>query len=94
MGHCESKSRETALFLPVARMATGGEEYCTQALGADASATRDWGKLTIEGDRWVYSWENKETSTRFQGQTKSVLKCNGPTMEAHGKYRKAEMSSA
>jgi hypothetical protein len=35
-----------------------GEEYRIQALVADASPAGDWGKLTIEGDKWVYAWES------------------------------------
>jgi hypothetical protein len=56
----KGKSEALVVFLPVARIATGGEEYRTQALGADASPAGEWGKLTIEGDRWVYSWESKD----------------------------------
>jgi hypothetical protein len=56
----KGKSEALVVFLPVAKTATGGEEYRTQALGADASPAGEWGKLTIEGDRWVYSWENKD----------------------------------
>ena len=54
------KSDALVVFLPLAKTATGGEEYRTQALGADAGAAGEWGKLTIEGDRWVYSWKNKD----------------------------------
>jgi hypothetical protein len=56
----KGKSEALVVFLPVARTATGGEEYRTQALGADASPAGEWGKLTIDGDRWVYSWESKD----------------------------------
>lgn len=51
------KSGALVVFLPFTKMASGGEEYRTQALRADASPAGNWGKLTIEGDRWVYSWE-------------------------------------
>jgi hypothetical protein len=56
----KGKSEALVVFLPVARTATGGEEYRTEALGADASPAGEWGKLTIEGDQWVYSWENQD----------------------------------
>jgi hypothetical protein len=31
-----------------------------QALNADASPAGEWSRLTIEGERWVYSWESTE----------------------------------
>lgn len=52
------KTGSLAVFLPVAKMASGGEEYKITGLSADGSAPGGWNKLTIEGDRWVYSWEN------------------------------------
>ena len=45
------------VFLPVAKT-EAGYEYHTKALVTDSSPAGDWGKLTIEGQRWVYSWEN------------------------------------
>jgi hypothetical protein len=56
----KGKSEGLLVFLPVAKMASSGEEYRTQSLDADASPAGEWGKLAIEGDRWVYSWENKD----------------------------------
>jgi hypothetical protein len=54
------KTVALVVFLPIAKTATGGEEYRTQPLRPDASAGGDWGKLTIEDDRWVYSWEGTD----------------------------------
>jgi hypothetical protein len=45
------------VFLPVAKTAAG-YEYRTKALVAESDPAGEWGKLTIEGQRWVYSWEN------------------------------------
>jgi hypothetical protein len=45
------------VFLPVAKTAAG-YEYRNTALVAGSAPGGDWGKLTIEGARWVYSWEN------------------------------------
>lgn len=54
------KTEALVVFLPVAKLPSGGEEYKTQGLLADASPAGGWNKLTIEGDRWVYSWEDTE----------------------------------
>jgi hypothetical protein len=54
------KTGSLAVFLPVAKMASGGEEYKITGLSADGSAPGGWNMLTIEGDRWVYSWENTD----------------------------------
>ena len=45
------------VFLPVAKTAAG-YEYRNTALVAGSAPAGDWGKLTIEGQRWVYSWES------------------------------------
>ena len=58
------KTGALVIFLPFARTATGGEEYRTQALLADASPAGDWGKLTIEGDKWVYAWESTDAGKK------------------------------
>ncbi len=58
---CEQKvnGKSTALvvFLPQGKTASGAQEYRTQSLLADASKAGDWGRLVIDGDTWVYSWE-------------------------------------
>lgn len=61
------------VFLPVAKMANGGEEYRTQALAPDASPGGEWGKLTIEGDRWIYSWENLKNGKKVYGRTVNIF---------------------
>jgi hypothetical protein len=58
------KSAALVVFLPFAKMASGGEEYRTQALLPDASPAGDWSKLTIEGDKWVYFWESTEAGKK------------------------------
>jgi hypothetical protein len=59
-----AKTGSLAVFLPVAKMASGGEEYKITGLSANGSAPGGWNKLTIEGDRWVYSWENTDEGKR------------------------------
>ncbi len=54
------KTAALIVFLPVARMASGGEEYGITGLSADANPPADWNKLTIEAERWVYSWEDTD----------------------------------
>jgi hypothetical protein len=51
------KTEGLVVFLPVMTTATGGENYRTQALSPHASPAGVWGMLTIEDNRWTYSWE-------------------------------------
>ena len=51
------KSTALVVFLPVGKTATGAQEYRNQALLADGSKAGEWGRLVIDGDTWVYSWE-------------------------------------
>lgn len=44
------------VFLPVGKT-EAGYEYHTKALVTDSAPAGDWGKLTIEGQKWVYSWD-------------------------------------
>jgi hypothetical protein len=53
------------VFLPVAKT-EAGYEYRTKALITDSAPAGDWGKLTIEGQRWVYSWENTTDGKKIQ----------------------------
>ena len=54
------KSSALVVFLPVGKNASGAQEYRTQGLLADGSKAGEWGKLVIDGDTWVYSWEGGE----------------------------------
>src|SRR5271168_3662766 len=58
------KSAALVVFLPKAKTGNGGEVYWTQGLLADASPAGEWSKLTIEGDRWVYSWESTDSGKK------------------------------
>jgi len=53
------------VFLPIGKTA-GGYEYQTKALITDAAPAGDWGKLTIEGQRWVYSWESTNDGKKIE----------------------------
>lgn len=52
------KTGALVVFLPVGKTSSGAQEYRTQPLSADASAAGEWGHLTIDGNNWVYSWDN------------------------------------
>ena len=51
------KSTALVVFLPVGKTASGVQEYRNQALLADGSKAGEWGRLVIDGDTWIYSWE-------------------------------------
>jgi hypothetical protein len=60
------KSESLVVFLPLSNSSTGtAQEYRMEALNADASPAGDWSKLTIDGDRWVYSWESMEDGKKI-----------------------------
>jgi hypothetical protein len=48
------------VFLPADKSSDGAQQYHNLALTADASAPKDWGQLSIQGDTWVYSWKQKD----------------------------------
>ena len=54
------KSSALVVFLPVGKTPGGAQEYRTQGLMADASKAGEWGKLVIDGDTWVYTWETSD----------------------------------
>jgi hypothetical protein len=60
----DGKSAALVVFLPFAKMASGGEEYRTQALLPDASPAGEWSKMTIEGDKWVYFWDSTDAGKK------------------------------
>lgn len=63
---CEQKlngeSSALIVFLPKGKTASGAQEYRTQALLPDASKAGEWGRLVIDGDTWVYTWESNDAS--------------------------------
>ncbi len=54
----DGKTVGLVVFLPVAKEPSGGEEYKTTGLSPDDGSSGGWNKMTIEGDRWIYSWEH------------------------------------
>jgi hypothetical protein len=52
------KSSALVVFLPIGKTSSGALEYRTQALLASASAAGEWGHLVIDGDKWLYAWDN------------------------------------
>lgn len=58
------KTEALTVFLPIAKTVSGGEEYKINGLLADASPPGAWNKLTIDADRWVYSWEDTDSGKK------------------------------
>jgi hypothetical protein len=56
----DGKTGALLVFMPTTRLATGAQQYRTQALRPDASRPGEWNELTIEGQRWVFTWEYVE----------------------------------
>jgi hypothetical protein len=54
------------VFLPVAKLPSGGEEYKTLNLPADGSSSGGWGKVTIENEKWTYFWDTGEGARTVQ----------------------------
>jgi hypothetical protein len=60
----EGKPGTLVVFLPVNRLPSGGEEYRNTALRPDGSAPGSWNKLVIEGERWIYSWDEEDAGKK------------------------------
>ena len=60
----DGKTAALVVFLPMAKTKTGGEEYRTHVLTPDAKPSGDWHDLTIEGDKWFYTWDSTETGKK------------------------------
>ncbi|MEO9096949.1 MAG: hypothetical protein ABI346_02100 [Candidatus Baltobacteraceae bacterium] len=69
----DTKSVALVVFLPVGGPAGSTQEYRTDALLTDGSAPREWGKLTIEGDRWVYRSQDTENGKQVYWRTANVF---------------------
>jgi hypothetical protein len=63
------------VFLPVAKT-EAGYEYHTTSLSTDASPAGDWGKLTIQGSRWVYSWDSTSDGKKIRWRNTNTF--SGP----------------
>ena len=61
----EGKPGALVVFLPVNKLAGGGEEYRNTALRPDGSAPGPWNKVVIEGERWVYSWDEEDPGKKI-----------------------------
>jgi hypothetical protein len=62
----DGKTAALVVLLPMVKTASGGEDYRTQVLTPDAKPAGEWNKLTIEGDRWSYTWEATENGKKVQ----------------------------
>jgi hypothetical protein len=54
------KTAALVVFLPVGKTTGGALDYRIQALQPDASAPQGWTHLVIDGDTWLYSWDQSE----------------------------------
>jgi len=58
------KTEALVVFLPISSTGPNNEKYKTTFLNADATPSCGWNNLTIDSDRWVYSWEDGEGRTK------------------------------
>jgi hypothetical protein len=61
----DDKTAALVVFLPMAKTKTGGEDYRTHVLTPDAKPSGGWHNLTIEGDKWLYTWDSTETGKKI-----------------------------
>jgi hypothetical protein len=52
------KTVALVIFQPTAKLPTGGEEYRSTAVTPESGPSGGWNGLTIEGDRWLYTWDD------------------------------------
>ena len=70
----DGKTAALVVFLPMSK--TGGEEYRTHVLTPDAKPSGNLHDLTIEGDKWFYTWNSTETGTKVFWR--DVITFSGP----------------
>lgn len=56
----KGKSEALVVFLPIGPLPDGAMEYRTHILFPDASSSKEWNKLTIAGEKWIYTWSSTE----------------------------------
>lgn len=56
----EGKTSALMVFMPTTRLASGAQVYRIEVLRPDGARPGDWNALTIDGSRWVYTWEAKD----------------------------------
>lgn len=69
------KTEDLMVFLP-AGASRDAQMYHTQALPATGEAPGDWGKLEIQGERWVYSSEDADKGAKEYWRTINIF--SGP----------------
>jgi hypothetical protein len=69
------KTEDLVVFLPTGSSA-GAQTYRTLGLSAAGKRPRDWGKLEISGDHWVYSSEEQEKDAKVYSRTTNLF--SGP----------------
>jgi hypothetical protein len=98
----DGKTAALVVFLPMAKTKTGGEEYRTHVLTPDAKPSGDWHDLTIEGDKWFYTWDSTEAGKKvfwrnvntFSGPDKSISNFKALPTAPPGKRTSKVTSSA
>jgi hypothetical protein len=58
------KTEALIVFLPIGSTGPTNEKYKTAFLNADATPSGGWNDLTIDSDRWVYSWEDADGNAK------------------------------
>ena len=58
------KTVALVIFQPTAKLPTGGEEYRSTTVTPESGPSGSWNGLTIEGDRWVYTWDDTESGKK------------------------------
>jgi hypothetical protein len=56
----DGKTAALVVYLPGISTPTGAQEYKTRVLTPAAKGGCDWNRLTIEGDKWFYTWESTD----------------------------------
>jgi hypothetical protein len=60
----DGKTVALVVFRPTTKLPGGGQEYRSQALTPEDGPSGGWNGLTIEGDRWVYTWDATESGKK------------------------------
>jgi hypothetical protein len=95
-------SHALVIFLPVAKLAGGGEDCRNMGLPADASSSGGWGEVTVDGDKCTYLWESGEVENKvrwhdinqFSGTDKIHFEIQSSEDGQPGKPSKQVMKSA
>jgi hypothetical protein len=60
----DGKTVALVVFRPTTKLPGGAQEYRSTALVPEDGSSGGWNGLTIEGDRWVYTWDVTESAKK------------------------------